>query len=52
VKLEEVYPWGTIRIPTPEANVATANELSDAQKREMKTETLVMQRLLGYENFL
>lgn len=52
VKLEQVYPWGTIRIPTPEANLATANELSDAQKREIRTECQVMQRLLGYENFL
>lgn len=52
VKLEQVYPWGTIRIPTPEANLATANELSAAQKREIKTETIVMQRLLGYEKFL
>jgi len=52
VKLEEVYPWGTIRIPTPEANMATANELSEQQKRDMKNETLVMLRLLGYENFL
>ena len=52
VKLEEVYPWGTIRTPTPEANMATANELSAQQKKEMKTETAVMQRLLGYETFL
>jgi hypothetical protein len=51
VKLEQVYPWGTIRIPTPEANMATANELAAEQKRDMKTETIVMQRLLGYENF-
>src|SRR5262249_21273339 len=31
-KLEEVYPWGTIRIPTPEANVATMNLLSGDEK--------------------
>lgn len=49
VKLVEVFPWGTIRIPTPEANLATANELTAAQKRELKTETIVMQRLLGYD---
>jgi hypothetical protein len=49
VKLEEVYPWGTIRTPTPEANMATANELDAKQKAEMKAETLVMQRLLGYD---
>ncbi len=51
VRLEQVYPWGTIRIPTPEANLATANELSAAQKREIRTETQVMLRALGYENF-
>lgn len=50
-KLEQVYPWGTIRIPTPEANLATANELTARQKRELETETIVMQRLLGYEGF-
>jgi hypothetical protein len=52
VKLEQVYPWGTIKTPTPAANMATANELTAEQKRDMKTETIVMQRLLGYENFL
>ena len=26
-QLEQVYPWGTIRTPTPEANLATAREL-------------------------
>jgi len=26
-----VYPWGTIRTPTPEANRATGAELSDAE---------------------
>jgi hypothetical protein len=51
VKLEQVYPWGTIRVPTPDANRATADELTDEQKRDLKTETLIMQRLLGYESF-
>ena len=45
-------PGSRDRIPTPAANLATANELSDTQKREIKTETRVMQGLLGYENFL
>ena len=31
--LEQVYPWGTIRTPTPEANQATADELSAAETR-------------------
>jgi hypothetical protein len=50
-KLESVYPWGTIRIPTPEANVATANELSSEERAEIKQLAIVMMRLLGYENF-
>ncbi|MBK7659396.1 MAG: sulfotransferase [Betaproteobacteria bacterium] len=52
VKLEQVYPWGTIRIPTPGANLATANELNAAQKKEIRTETSVMLPLLGYDKFL
>jgi hypothetical protein len=51
VKLEQVYPWGTIRIPTPEVNVATMNELTDDQKSQIKALSIVMQRALGYENF-
>jgi hypothetical protein len=50
-KLEQVYPWGTIRVPTPEVNVATANELTDAEKAEIKSLSILMQRPLGYENF-
>jgi hypothetical protein len=49
--LKEVYPWGTIRIPTPEANVATMNELSDQEKAEVTAQSIVMQRVLGYERF-
>ena len=50
-KLEQVYPWGTIRTPTPEANVATMNELNAAEKKEMRSLTAVMRRSLGYENW-
>ena len=50
-RLQEVYPWGTIRIPTPEANVATMNLLSDEEKGQIQSLSIVMQRLLGYENF-
>ena len=34
--LKEVYPWGTIRTPTPEANLATAKELNAAQVEEIR----------------
>ena len=47
-KLEEVFPWGTIRTPTPAANLATANELSKDQKARIKALSIVMQRELGY----
>jgi hypothetical protein len=50
-RLEEVYPWGTIRTPTPEANVATMNLLGDDEKARLFAHTAVMQRLLGYEHF-
>jgi hypothetical protein len=48
-KLEEVYPWGTIRIPTPEANLETANLLTPAQKSRIKQLSILMQRQLGYD---
>jgi hypothetical protein len=50
-ELKEVYPWGTIRTPTPEANVATMNELSETEKAEVTRLSIVMQRLLGYDRF-
>ena len=49
--LKEVYPLGTIRIPTPASNVATMNELADSDKAEVTRLSIVMQRILGYENF-
>ncbi len=51
-KLEEVYPWGTIRIPTSEVNISTANELNTEQKKEIQSESFIMQNALGYEGFL
>jgi hypothetical protein len=50
--LPQVYPWGTIRTPTPEANRATADELSDAEKQEILCRTRPLLPLLGYESFL
>jgi len=51
VPLKQVYPWGTIRIPTPEVNVATMNELSAKEKADIYALSVVMQRLLGYDQF-
>jgi hypothetical protein len=50
-ELKQVYPWGTIRIPTPEVNVATMNELSESEKAEITRLSIVMQRIIGYEKF-
>jgi hypothetical protein len=35
-ELEEVYPWGTIRRATPAANIATAQELSEEEKKQIE----------------
>jgi Sulfotransferase family len=48
--MESVYPWGTIRSPTTEANLATMNELSSEQKAIIKTQTSVMLPHFGYES--
>jgi hypothetical protein len=50
--LEEVYPWGTIRTPTPQANHETANELSTEEQQEIAARTWQYLEVLGYGNFL
>ena len=50
--LESVYPWGTIRTPTPEANLATAQELGGDERRAVEVRAGLYLRALGYANFL
>ena len=50
-RLEQVYPWGTIRTPTPAANIATANELNSRQKKQIQTECRLMLEACGYDTF-
>lgn len=50
--LEEVYPWGTIRHAKPEANVATANELSDEEKARVADLAGLYLDALDYKSFL
>jgi hypothetical protein len=52
VKLDEVYPWGTIRRATPQANRATADELSPQERADV--EALAWQYLdaFDYTGFL
>jgi hypothetical protein len=50
--LEQVYPWGTIRLPTVEANRATANELSPREKEEVAQHTAPFLGTFGYTEAL
>ena len=50
--LDQVYPWGTIRTPTPEANLATANELDGQEKREVEVRAGRFLEPFGYDHFL
>ncbi len=52
VPMDQVFPWGTIRVPTLEANQAVACELSNDEKREIRIRAQPYLNLLGYENFL
>ena len=51
-ELEEVYPWGTIRTATPEANRRTAAELSSAQIAEIRARAAPYLETLGYVDFI
>jgi hypothetical protein len=46
--LEEVFPWGTIRHATPEANRAAARELTKEQVEEIRLRTLPYLEPFGY----
>ena len=50
--LKEVFPWGTIRIPTPEANLHTARELSDKQIAEVRERAKPYLESFDYASFL
>jgi hypothetical protein len=50
-QLEEVYPWGTIRKATPEANKATAEELTAAERDEVRARTSNYLEHFGYSDF-
>jgi len=50
--LQEVFPWGTIRKATPEANKSTALELSAHEKDEVREWTHSLLESLDYKSFL
>ena len=49
--MDQIYPWGTIRTPTPEANRATAEELSAAERDEVGRRTWQYLEVFGYDSF-
>lgn len=51
-QLGEVYPWGTIRRATPEANRATALELSEKEREEIAHHARPFLEDFDYKNFL
>jgi hypothetical protein len=51
-ELEEVYPWGTIRKATPEANLSTALELSPEERAEIAAYARPFLEDFDYKNFL
>jgi hypothetical protein len=51
-ELEEVYPWGTIRKATPEANLSTALELSAEERAEVAAYARPFLEDFDYKNFL
>jgi hypothetical protein len=51
-KLEEVFPWGTIRQATPEANRRTAHELSSEEREEIRRFAWQYLTTFNYHDFL
>jgi hypothetical protein len=50
--MDQVYPWGTIRTPTPDANRATAHELPSGERDDIRARARPYLELLGYTDFL
>ena len=51
-ELDEVYPWGTIRKAKSETNRATAEELSEEERSEVRRRAGLYLEALGYDDFL
>jgi hypothetical protein len=49
--LDQVYPWGTIRTPSSEANRATAEELSASEREEIRVRTEPLLKAFDYAEF-
>lgn len=52
VELPTMYPWGTLKTPTTEVNLATANELSRDHKSKISAECGYMLQIWDYHSML
>ena len=50
IQMEEIYPWGTIRKPTPDADRATAEELSTEERAAVRLHARQYLEIFGYDN--
>ena len=50
-KLKEVYPWGTVRIPTEQVNLETAKELSKEEIKEIYERTKTYIDIFDHNDF-
>lgn len=50
--LDEIYPWGTIRKATPDANRATALELTVLERDEVRARTWQYLEIFDYKDFV
>jgi hypothetical protein len=51
-RLEDIYPWGTIRRATSEANRASAAELSAKEQAAVRQHAGLFLAPFGYSDFL
>ena len=52
IPLDEIYPWGTIRKPTPQANRSTVEELSRQERDEIASRAWQYLDVFDYRSFL
>jgi hypothetical protein len=51
MELAEVYPWGTLRKVSPSNNLATARELSDREREEIRSYAWQYIEVFDYKSF-
>jgi len=50
--LVEVYPWGTIRVATTQANRSTALELTGEERADLRARTRPFLDVFDYQSFV